>query len=79
MAGVIADATDANCGQLPQVSVVDLSHSDIEFVGHPGGDRFQYSPLTLQRRVPGETEIDLADSNIHDMLSRLKERASHIT
>ena len=61
----VANAADADGGQLPEVVVVNFGDRDVKLVGDPGCDRFQNLSLAFQGLVFRNTEANLADTNVH--------------
>jgi hypothetical protein len=61
----VADAADANGGQLPEVVVVNFGDRDVKLVGDPCRYRFQNLSLAFQGLVFWNTEANLAYTNIH--------------
>jgi len=65
MAAVVADAGNAQGSHLPQVLVLDLSDRDVELILHPGGDRLDHHPLTLQGMVLMDAQPDPQGTDVH--------------
>ena len=57
LAAAVADIADTKGGNLPQIVVINLGDGNVEFVAHPGGNRFQYPSLTLEGEILRETKL----------------------
>src|SRR6266508_2530929 len=56
MPRIVADAHDAERGQLPRVLRVDLGHGDVESIADPLRDRFEHHALAFERAVFGQVK-----------------------
>lgn len=65
MLAVIAHATDAKNGNLPEVILIDFSNCHLEVVAYPRHHRFDHLSFLFQRMTCGQVQCNLTGSYYH--------------
>ena len=64
---VSTNQTNGQRYSLPQLVVVNLGYGNIKFVADSSGNGLDYLPLALERHIFRQPELNLTNTNIHDL------------